>query len=496
MKLLAKLILVSLVVLACYNNALASHINDSETWYSIYLDNHKAGYEWDKIKNTKCHDEDAYLYDSGGLMSMGTYPLVNYIRGEDHLYLDTKFNPLEQSGKMSFEAKNGSAATNTVITYTVVFKDNRAICEVDTNGKTIKKNIRIPKDADMKSFWKIEMGLEGYKLNEVVKTDHFDPTDMELTRHNLKITKIAEPEAGRRRIYSTDETDEKGKAKDLSEVYKDKDTADFAKVYKSVPTTREDALSGMGVGGIYLTGGIPVDKRLPEDAQISELTVQLTSSTDDKLTWPSDTRQSVNQSDDAKTTEIKISAKSYTEKNALLIPITDKDFKEYLADTRGVESKHREIVSLAKQIVGSETNSYKAACLLRNWISGNIEGYRNEGKKSALKTLREMRGVCTDVAVLYAALARSIGIPTKFVTGLIYGGDSFYNHAWVEVYVGEWVPIDPTRRTDFVDATHIKKTESAGKDLMDKPSEVDAGHITAKIIEVKNQMPDQLAPIQ
>jgi len=474
--------LVALVVLICYNPAPASQLNDAETWYNIYLDNHKAGYEWDKIKNTKYHDSDAYSYDSGGLMSMGIYPLINYIRTEDHLYLDTQFHPLEQSGKISFEGKNGSTFTTKTITYSVSFSDSRAICEVIEDGKTTRKTIRIPKDADMQSFWKIEMGLDGYKLDQIVKTDHFDSTELKLTRHDLKITKITEPEAGRRRIYQTDETDDKGNIKEASDIYKDKDTAALAEVYKSVPTTREDALSGMGAGGTYLTGGIPVDKQLPENGQICELTVQLISTMDEKLNWHSDNRQSVKQIDDGNTTEFKITAKPYDAKNSLQLPVTDQAFKDYLSEARGLEVKNREIADLARQIVGSETNAYKAASLLRNWISGNIEGYRNTGKKSALKTLHDMRGVCTDIAVLYVAMARSVGIPAKFVTGLMYSRDSFYNHAWVEVYVGEWVPIDPTLRTDFVDATHIKMKESASKELMDKPSDVDTGHVTAKII--------------
>ena len=43
------------------------------------------------------------------------------------------------------------------------------------------------------------------------------------------------------------------------------------------------------------------------------------------------------------------------------------------------------------------------------------------------------------------------------VLGFAYSGGSFGGHASFEVYVGDWIEIDPTWGTSFVDATHIKK---------------------------------------
>ncbi|OFX13704.1 MAG: hypothetical protein A2Z18_08615 [Armatimonadetes bacterium RBG_16_58_9] len=65
-------------------------------------------------------------------------------------------------------------------------------------------------------------------------------------------------------------------------------------------------------------------------------------------------------------------------------------------------------------------------------------------------------GVCRDYAILFAALARGAGIPATVVSGVLYTDNAFYYHAWVECYVGQWVPFDATMPTDFVDATHVK----------------------------------------
>ncbi|HEX6045572.1 MAG TPA: tetratricopeptide repeat protein, partial [Pyrinomonadaceae bacterium] len=58
-------------------------------------------------------------------------------------------------------------------------------------------------------------------------------------------------------------------------------------------------------------------------------------------------------------------------------------------------------------------------------------------------------------------MARSLGLPARTVSGLAHSGSTFGGHAWVEVWVGEWIELDPTWGTDFVDATHIRNNSSA-----------------------------------
>ncbi len=61
-------------------------------------------------------------------------------------------------------------------------------------------------------------------------------------------------------------------------------------------------------------------------------------------------------------------------------------------------------------------------------------------------------GVCQDFAHLAIACARSQGIPTKYVSGYLYGGPGSYvrgelaTHAWFECLMpdGRWLALDPT----------------------------------------------------
>src|SRR4029079_16951917 len=58
-------------------------------------------------------------------------------------------------------------------------------------------------------------------------------------------------------------------------------------------------------------------------------------------------------------------------------------------------------------------------------------------------------------------MSRSLGLPARMVSGIAYGGSSFGGHAWVEVWAGRWIELDPTWGTDYVDATHIRNKTNA-----------------------------------
>ncbi|WP_298210460.1 transglutaminase family protein [Ferrimicrobium sp.] len=64
------------------------------------------------------------------------------------------------------------------------------------------------------------------------------------------------------------------------------------------------------------------------------------------------------------------------------------------------------------------------------------------------------KGVCQDFAHLCIALLRRLGIPARYVSGYYYPdreesiGEVIdaESHAWVEAWVGSWLPLDPTNQ--------------------------------------------------
>jgi hypothetical protein len=107
-------------------------------------------------------------------------------------------------------------------------------------------------------------------------------------------------------------------------------------------------------------------------------------------------------------------------------------------------------------------------------------------RHDAAWTLQKKRGTCENYAQLSLALLRSVGIPARYVSGYLVGGDitvsgpiSTYGyrwdagpHAWIEVYYPDigWVPYEPQKTLGFVDNHHVR--ESVGTDSSDVPNKL------------------------
>ena len=90
-------------------------------------------------------------------------------------------------------------------------------------------------------------------------------------------------------------------------------------------------------------------------------------------------------------------------------------------------------------------------------------------RTTAANALRLGRGVCQDYAHIMTAVMRYMGIPARYVNGLMIGEGA--THAWVEIYTdGGWYGLDPTNNL-HVDDYYIKLAH--GRDYRD--CEVDRG---------------------
>jgi len=93
---------------------------------------------------------------------------------------------------------------------------------------------------------------------------------------------------------------------------------------------------------------------------------------------------------------------------------------------------------------------------------------------TATQAWDERQGVCQDYAHLVVGALRHVGIPARYVSGYLHPntdpqiGDRARGegHAWVEWWLGEWTPNDPTNLADAVDR-HV--TVGTGRDYADVP---------------------------
>lgn len=239
--------------------------------------------------------------------------------------------------------------------------------------------------------------------------------------------------------------------------------------------TAEEAVAGVDSGytpaaDFALLTSVTSNIDIPNARSLRILDVKLTGNLDKKM-GICDSRQKVKWLDpvgDAQVGDFRIDAKNFDAANSVNLPVQDASVAEYLQPTAFLQCDAPEIKSTATKIVGQETSAYKAASKIRKWVNDNMKPQADMGiPRPAVDVLKIKVGVCRDYAVLYGALARAAGIPTKIVAGIVYMDGRFYYHAWAESYVGEWVPFDATLESDFVDATHIKLTEGDATSMFD-----------------------------
>ncbi|MBS5306334.1 MULTISPECIES: transglutaminase-like domain-containing protein [Clostridium] len=145
------------------------------------------------------------------------------------------------------------------------------------------------------------------------------------------------------------------------------------------------------------------------------------------------------------------------------------DFKEYIPASSnvivyyngvtledGIKSS-KEIDEKATEIIGNAKSDREKAKRLYSWIGSNIkydftkaekalgpEGVTNSG---AIEAWNTRSGICFDYACLYVAMAKSVDLGSRIVTGDAFDGQNYGPHAWNQVYLadeGIWINVDPT----------------------------------------------------
>ncbi|MBO0724230.1 MAG: HEAT repeat domain-containing protein [Blastocatellia bacterium] len=161
------------------------------------------------------------------------------------------------------------------------------------------------------------------------------------------------------------------------------------------------------------------------------------------------------ESSDSSTVVVTTSARRIPEKLTIQLPVVGAEFAPFLNPTARINSTDPRIVALAKQIAGEDHDGRSVARKIGEWTYGNLKWKKVES--DTVETLASREADCLEHSELYVALARSLGLPARVVTGAALGGGSFGAHAWVEIYLGKWVEVDPTwGLMDRVDATHLR----------------------------------------
>lgn len=138
------------------------------------------------------------------------------------------------------------------------------------------------------------------------------------------------------------------------------------------------------------------------------------------------------------------------------LPFTGAGREEDLKPTMLVQSDDKAIRQEAAKIVGKERDARAAARKLNTWVYEAVNKQPVVSIPSAVEVLKQRVGDCNEHTTLYTALARATGLPARMAAGIVYLKNGFYYHAWPEVWLGEWIAVDPTFNQFPADATHIR----------------------------------------
>jgi len=142
------------------------------------------------------------------------------------------------------------------------------------------------------------------------------------------------------------------------------------------------------------------------------------------------------------------------------LPYPRMDLREALEPEPLIQSDDRRIIERARQLTARRTrwrqDPKEVARSLTSSVYYMLEKRITFSVPNAVQVLETLQGDCNEHTVLYVAMARALGLPARTAVGLVYVDGAFYYHAWPEVWLGEWVAVDPTFGQHPADAAHIR----------------------------------------
>jgi transglutaminase-like putative cysteine protease len=137
----------------------------------------------------------------------------------------------------------------------------------------------------------------------------------------------------------------------------------------------------------------------------------------------------------------------------LALPTLHDDLYEYLSPTRFVAPCDT-LSAVADDIRTRAATPADAARMAIDAVRDRLvyERGHTTASTSAAEAWNQRRGVCQDFAHVTLAILRAMGVPARYVSGYLHpdrdapigvavSGES---HAWIDAWIGDWAPFDPT----------------------------------------------------
>ncbi len=154
---------------------------------------------------------------------------------------------------------------------------------------------------------------------------------------------------------------------------------------------------------------------------------------------------------------------------------------EFLEPDAIVRSDDPRIGAHARQIIAGTRDPLAAIVALVEWV-GTARATTEDHYPDALRTIEEHAGNTNELVVAFTTMARAVGVPTKIVGGLLFDGETFFHHSWVEMFLDDWTPVDPVFGQIPADAAHIRLVDGLNRPI---PFLQTTGQLSLEVLDVR-----------
>jgi hypothetical protein len=414
-------------------------VRGADEWFGIYQQGRKIGYVHTRTitgAETYCLIEESEL----DILALGS---VQHVKTVISSYTTKNFL------LKYFDFAMNSGTTTMKIRGVVI--GNKLVLDIDTGGKMRSEKISLSNPPYLSLNIKYAILIAGLEQGKQYRFPVFDPTTMSSEDAVINVDskeriKIGD---GEQTIYKLRESfhglETTSWITQDGETIKEESSLGYVILKETMAEARARDKRGPIVDIINLTM-IPSDP-IKESSKVIFLRARLTGVDLKGLQLDGDGQK-------ASGDVVEISRNEA--KSDYHLPYAGKELDCYLQPNALIQSDDRKIIDRSQKILNGEKDAYKAAKKLNEWVYGALVKKPVVSIPSALEVLNIREGDCNEHTVLYTALARAVGIPTRMAAGIVYMENGFYYHAWPEVWIGKWLAVDPTLNQFPADATHIR----------------------------------------
>lgn len=444
--------IILVLVVAFTGTAMAREQLIRDSWALVEQDNKPVGFGYDQCWRT----DDGYRYvtDLTLQLAMMGAPLkvTEHMEMEvDQAYLAKRFQMVVDSAGIQTTVKvNFSAGSIQLVT-------------TGTDGKENTRVIPAEKPVYFSSsFIDAVMAKEKLKTGKEYQATIWDLATNTLKDFSFKVTETKNyPYRGKKiKVFSITDSDNVTTLMDARGdsywAYDPKQKLTVLKVEKEdIPE-----LQAVNVDVLIVPGNIHVARPYLSESSRIKVTWSDVAFDDFNLT---DNRQQLTKhtpdgTEEAAWVEIKQDARDFAGK--IMIPVKDEKFQPYLVESNFISPNLPEIQKLKNEVLAGETDGWQVTQKLVHWVFQYIRAEMIPQTLTTEQILEQKRGKCVEYAVLFAAMARAAGLPTRIALGERYQDGSWVGHMWDEVWLGEWVAVDPSHNQSAPDALLLKLVDS------------------------------------